>query len=118
MLRAVLLSRPKPPQAGAEGQPLQGHSSQPKLSTKVSGPPLPLPQPLAVGPNRPPRRAKFTHSKFKRAPLMAYTMMDAMKRNPRPLVDSKARERNRSRPAHLPAARSAAQTCQDPRSHV
>jgi hypothetical protein len=28
---------------------------------------LPLPQPLAVGPNRPPRRAKFTHSKFKRA---------------------------------------------------
>jgi hypothetical protein len=27
MLRAVLLSRPKPLQAGAEGQPLQGHSS-------------------------------------------------------------------------------------------
>jgi hypothetical protein len=25
---------------GAEGQPLQGHSSQPQLSTKVSGPPL------------------------------------------------------------------------------
>ena len=28
MLRAVLLSRPKPPQVGAEGQPLQEHSSQ------------------------------------------------------------------------------------------
>src|SRR5215469_5786420 len=41
MLRAVLLSRPKPLQAGAEGQPLQGHSSQAQLSTKVSGPPLP-----------------------------------------------------------------------------
>jgi hypothetical protein len=67
MLRAMLLSRPKPPQAGAEGQPLQGHSSQRQLSTKVSEPPLPLPKPLAVGPNRPPRRAKFTHSKFKRA---------------------------------------------------
>ena len=40
MLRSLLLSRPKPPQAGAEGQPLQGHSSQPQLSTKVSGPPL------------------------------------------------------------------------------
>src|ERR1700746_218719 len=34
------------------------------------GRPLPLPQPLAVGPNRPPRRAKFTHSKFKRASYM------------------------------------------------
>jgi hypothetical protein len=64
VLRAVLLSRPKPPQAGAEGQPSQGHSSQRQLSTKVSGPPL-----AAVGPNRPPRRAKFTHSKFKRARL-------------------------------------------------
>ena len=30
---------------------------------------MPLPQPLAVGPNRPPRRAKFTHSKFKRAEI-------------------------------------------------
>jgi hypothetical protein len=49
MLRAMLLSRPKPPQPGAEGQPLQGHRSQRQLSTKVSGPPLPLPQPLAVG---------------------------------------------------------------------
>jgi len=39
MLRAMLLSRPKPPQAGAEGQPLQGNSSQRQLSTKVSGPP-------------------------------------------------------------------------------
>jgi hypothetical protein len=67
VLRAMLLSRPKPPQAGAEGQPLQGYSSQRQLSTKVSGRPLPLPQPLAVGPNRPPRRAKFTHSEFKRA---------------------------------------------------
>jgi hypothetical protein len=28
---------------------------------------LPLPQPLAVGPNRPPRLAKFTHTKFNRA---------------------------------------------------
>src|ERR1700719_3170834 len=33
-------SRPKPTQAGAEGQPLQGHSSQRQLSTKVSGPPF------------------------------------------------------------------------------
>jgi hypothetical protein len=40
MLRAMLLSRPKPPQAGAEGQPLQAHRSQRQLSTKVSGPPL------------------------------------------------------------------------------
>src|SRR6516225_7632577 len=118
MLRAMLLSRPKPPQAGAEDRPLLEHSSKQNCPPRSVGRPLPLPQPLAVGPNRPPRRAKFTHSKFKRAPLMAYTMMDAMKRNPRPLVDSKARERNRSRPAHLPAARSAAQTCQDPRSHV
>jgi hypothetical protein len=31
---------------------------------------LPLPQPLAVGPNRRPRRAKFTHSKFKRATII------------------------------------------------
>jgi dephospho-CoA kinase len=31
------------------------------------GRPLPLPRPLAVGPNRPPRSAKFIHSKFKRA---------------------------------------------------
>src|SRR6516162_5278049 len=67
MLRAMLLSRLKPPQARAEGQPLQGHRSQRQLSTKVSGPPLPPPQPLAVGPNQPPRPAKFTHSKFKRA---------------------------------------------------
>jgi hypothetical protein len=34
------------------------------------GRPSPLPQPLAVGSNRPPRRAKFTHSKFKRATLI------------------------------------------------
>jgi hypothetical protein len=34
---------------------------------------LPLPQPLAVGPNRPPRRAKFTHSKFKRARFILAT---------------------------------------------
>ena len=67
MLRAMLLSRPKPPQAGAEGQPLQGHSSQPQLSTKVSGPPLAAASTLAIGPNRPPRRVKFTHSEFKRA---------------------------------------------------
>src|SRR3974390_2906100 len=40
MLRAMLLSRPKPPQAGAGVQLSQGHSSQRQLSTKVSGPPL------------------------------------------------------------------------------
>jgi hypothetical protein len=40
MLGAIPLSRPTPPQAGAEGQPLQGYSSQRQLSTKVSGPPL------------------------------------------------------------------------------
>src|SRR6516162_299248 len=67
MLRAMLLSRPKPPQAGAEGQPLQEHSSKQNCPPRSVGRPLPLPQPLAVEPNRPPRRAKFTHSKFKRA---------------------------------------------------
>src|SRR6202047_796223 len=40
MLGAIPLSRPKPPQAGAEGQPLQGYSSQRQFSPKVSGPPL------------------------------------------------------------------------------
>ena len=40
MLWAMPLSRPKPPQAGAEGQPLQGHRSRRPLPPKVSGPPL------------------------------------------------------------------------------
>ena len=52
---------------GAEGQPLQGYRSQRQLSPRSVGRPLPLPQPLAVGSNRPPRLAIFTHSKFKRA---------------------------------------------------
>jgi hypothetical protein len=55
VLRAVLLSRPKPPQAGAGGQPLQGHSSQPQLFTKVSGPPL-------AAASTPGRRAESTAS--------------------------------------------------------
>jgi hypothetical protein len=42
------------------------------------GHPLPLPQPLAVGPNRPPRPAKFTHSKFKRAIFAAYVHAKAL----------------------------------------
>src|SRR6516164_10996861 len=66
MLRAMLLSRPKPPQAGTEGQPLQGHSSQRQLFTKVSGPPLAAASTPGRRANRPPRRAKFTHSKFER----------------------------------------------------
>jgi hypothetical protein len=62
MLRAVLLSRPKPPQAGAGGQPLQGHSSQPQLSTKVSGPPL-------AAASTPGRRAESTASACEIHPL-------------------------------------------------
>jgi hypothetical protein len=58
MSRAMLLSRPKPPQAGAEGQPLQGHSSQRQLSTKVSGPPL-------AAASTPGRRAESTASAWK-----------------------------------------------------
>src|SRR5271166_2923737 len=53
MLGAMLLSRPKPPQAGAEGQPLQGHRSERPLFTKVSGPPL-------VAASTPGRRAEST----------------------------------------------------------
>src|SRR5271166_3119130 len=67
MLGAMLLSRPKPPQAGAKGQPLQGYSSQRQLPPKVSGPPL-------AAASTPGRRAEstasaceITHSKFKRA---------------------------------------------------
>ena len=63
----MLLSRPKPPQAGAKGQPLQGYSSQRQLPPKVSGPPL-------AAASTPGRRAEstasaceITHSKFKRA---------------------------------------------------
>ena len=62
MLRAMLLSRPKPPQAGAEGQPLQGHSSQRQLSTKVSGPPL-------AAASTPGRRAELTASACEIHPL-------------------------------------------------
>src|ERR1700751_5338027 len=62
MLRAVLLSRPKPPQAGAKGQPLQGHSSQRQLSTKVSGPPL-------AAASTPGRRAESTASAGEIHPL-------------------------------------------------
>src|SRR5271157_1438087 len=69
MLGAMLLSRPKPPQAGAKGQPLQGYSSQRQLPPKVSGPPL-------AAASTPGRRAEstasaceITHSKFKRAPM-------------------------------------------------
>ncbi len=62
MLRAMLLSRPKPPQAGAEGQPLQGHRSQRQLSTKVSGPPL-------AAASTPGRRAELTASACEIHPL-------------------------------------------------
>src|SRR5271166_3373469 len=72
MLGAMLLSRPKPPQAGAKGQPLQGYSSQRQLPPKVSGPPL-------AAASTPGRRAEstasaceITHSKFKRAIIGAY----------------------------------------------
>jgi hypothetical protein len=62
MMRAMLLSRPKPPQAGAEGQPLQGHSPQRQLSTKVSGPPL-------AAASTPGRRAESTASACEIHPL-------------------------------------------------
>src|SRR6516225_4233992 len=62
MLGAMLLSRPKPPQAGAEGQPLQGHSPWRQLPPKVSGPPLAAASTLG-------RRAKSTASAWEIHPL-------------------------------------------------
>src|SRR5271165_1626299 len=62
MLGAMPLSRPKPPQTGAEGQPLQGHSSQRQLPPKVSGPPL-------AAPSTPSRRAESTASACEIHPL-------------------------------------------------
>src|ERR1700739_3401639 len=47
---------------GAEGQPLQGYSSQRPLSTKVSGP-----TPAAA--SNPGRRGEITRSKLKRATI-------------------------------------------------
>src|SRR5271166_3088674 len=67
MLGATPLSRPEPPQAGAEGPPLQGCSSQRQFSTEASGPPLAAALTLAIRTYPPPRHAKFAHSKFKRA---------------------------------------------------
>jgi hypothetical protein len=68
----MLLSRPKPPQAGAEGQPLQRHSSQRQLSTKVSGPPL-------AAASTPVSRAELTASaceihplKIQKSPIFCY----------------------------------------------
>ena len=62
MLRAMPLSRPKPPQAGAEGQPLQGHSSRRQLPPKLSGPPLGAASTLG-------HRAKSTASAWEIHPL-------------------------------------------------
>ena len=62
MLGAMPLSRPKPPQAGAEGRPLQGHSSWRQLPPKVSGPPLGAASTLG-------RRAKSTASAWEIHPL-------------------------------------------------
>src|SRR5271166_5274074 len=67
MLGVMLLSRPKPPWAGAEGQPLQGYSSQRQLTPKVSGPPLATVSTPRLRAESTAWRAKFTHSKFKRA---------------------------------------------------
>ena len=74
MLRAMLLSRPKPPQAGPKASLYKGIVRSDNCPPRSVGRPLPLPQPLAVGPNRPPRRAKFTHSKFKRAKTVGYLL--------------------------------------------
>src|SRR5271166_3751654 len=67
MLGAMLLSRPKPPQAGPKASLYKGIDPSDHCSPRSVGRPLSLPQPLAVEPNLPPWRAKFTHSKFKRA---------------------------------------------------
>src|ERR1700746_3415085 len=77
MLRAMLLPRPSPPQAGAKGQPLQGHSSQRQLSTKVSGPPL-------AAASTPGRRAESTASACEIHPLkiqksLLYALADLQK---------------------------------------
>src|SRR6516164_5226362 len=76
MLGAIPLSRPKPPQAGAEGPPLQGYSSQRQFSTKVSGPPLAAALTLAIRTYPPPRHAKFAQSKFKRADNVDHLQAD------------------------------------------
>src|SRR5260370_10574200 len=62
MLEVMLWSRPKPPQAEAKGQPLQGHSSQRQLPPKVSGPPL-------AAASTPGRRAESTASACEIHPL-------------------------------------------------
>jgi Transposase DDE domain len=70
MLRAMPLSRQKPPQAGAEGQPLEGHSSQRQLSTKVGGPPLAAASTSGRRAESTASACEITHSKFKRAHLV------------------------------------------------
>jgi hypothetical protein len=49
MFGAISLSRPKPPQAVAEGQPLQGDSPNTQWDTKRNGPHAPPPTRLAFG---------------------------------------------------------------------
>src|SRR6201987_1184372 len=66
MLGGIPLSRPKPPQAGPKASLYKGIAPSDNCRPRSVGRPLPLPQPLPVGSNRPARRAKFTHSKFKR----------------------------------------------------
>ena len=61
MLGAMPLLRPKPPQAGAKASLYKGIAPDDNCHQRSVGRPLAPPQPLAIGPNRLPRRGKFTH---------------------------------------------------------
>src|SRR5271165_4443371 len=102
MLGAMLLSRPKPPQAGAEGQPLQGHRSERPLFTKVSGPPL-------VAASTPGRRAESTalaceiHPlKIQKSQICPIFLDSSPPASGRPTLDeTTARSRSRRKPGPI-----------------